>query len=136
MYVTFPVSQREFLRAQQAGQSVDITGIKVTLRFADGSAYKYPGKINFVDVTVDRATDTVLARAVFPESRLALIDGQLVRVALESGTAEEKIVIPQAALISDQEGVYVFIVERRQGGGPQGQDRAARAEPASSSSRA
>jgi membrane fusion protein (multidrug efflux system) len=110
MYVTFPVSQREFLQAQQAGHSVDVTGVKVQLYFADGSAYKHPGKINFIDVTVDRATDTVLARAAFPNPDFALIDGQLVRVGLESGTAEEKIVIPQAALISDQEGVYVFIV--------------------------
>ena len=109
MYVTFPVSQREFLRAQQTGKSIDVTGIKVSLLFADGSAYKQPGKINFIDVTVDRATDTVLARASFPNPDFALIDGQLVRVALEGGTAEEKIVIPQAALISDQEGVYVFI---------------------------
>ena len=109
MYVTFPVSQREFQRIQSAGKSLDVTAIKPTLLFADGSAYKYPGKINFVDVTVDRATDTVLARASFPNPDFALIDGQLVRVALESGTTEEKIVIPQAALISDQEGVYVFI---------------------------
>jgi membrane fusion protein (multidrug efflux system) len=109
MYVTFPVSQREFLRAQEAGQSVDITGIKVALRFADGSSYKYPGKINFIDVTVDRATDTVLARAAFPNPDFALVDGQLVRVGLEAGKPDEKIVIPQAALISDQEGVYVFI---------------------------
>jgi membrane fusion protein (multidrug efflux system) len=35
----------------------------------------------------------------------------LVRVALESEKTEEKIVIPQAALISDQEGVYVFVVD-------------------------
>lgn len=111
MYVVFPVSQRDFLRAQQAGHSVDITGIKVVLRFADGSAYKHPGKINFVDVTVDRSTDTVLARASFPNPDFVLIDGQLVRVELESGTPEEKIVIPQAALISDQEGVYVFVVD-------------------------
>jgi membrane fusion protein, multidrug efflux system len=110
MYVTFPVSQREFLRAQQAGQSIDVTGIKAALRYADGSPYKYPGKINFVDVSVDRATDTVLARATFPNPDFGLTDGQLVRVALEGGTSEEKIVIPQAALISDQEGVYVFIV--------------------------
>lgn len=109
MYVTFPVSQREFLRAQQAGKNIDITGIKASLLFADGSPYKYPGKINFVDVTVDRSTDTVLARASFPNPDFALIDGQLVRVALEGGAPEEKIVIPQAALISDQEGVYVFI---------------------------
>ncbi len=127
MYVTFPVSQREFLRTQQAGHSIDITGIKATLRYADGSAYKHPGKINFVDVSVDRATDTVLARASFPNPEAGLIDGQLVSVVLESGTAEQKIVIPQAALISDQEGIYVFIVSdgkaavrRVKTGGPSG----------------
>jgi membrane fusion protein (multidrug efflux system) len=111
MYVTFPVSQREFLRAQQQGHSVDVTGIKAQLRFADGSLYKHPGQINFVDVTVDRSTDTVLVRAAFPNPDYALVDGQLVRVALESGTPDEKVVIPQAALISDQEGIYVFIVD-------------------------
>ena len=42
MYVTFPVSQREFLRAQQAGTKIDITGIKVTLLFADGSVVQAP----------------------------------------------------------------------------------------------
>jgi membrane fusion protein (multidrug efflux system) len=111
MYVTFPVSQREFLRAQEAGRSVDVTGIKAQLRFADGRAYAEPGRINFIDVTVDRTTDTVLARATFPNPNFALIDGQLVRVDLESGKPEEKVVIPQAALIADQEGVYVFIVD-------------------------
>jgi membrane fusion protein, multidrug efflux system len=109
MYVTFPVSQREFLRAQQTEHKEDITGIKVQLHFADGSSYKHPGQINFVDVSVDRATDTVLVRATFPNPDFELVDGQLVRVGLESGTTEEKIVIPQAALISDQEGVYIFV---------------------------
>ncbi|HLN09121.1 MAG TPA: efflux RND transporter periplasmic adaptor subunit [Xanthobacteraceae bacterium] len=111
MYLTFPVSQREFLQAQPAGHSVDVTGIKAQLRFADGTLYKHPGQINFVDVTVDRSTDTVLMRAAFPNPDHALIDGQLVRVALEGGTPEEKVVIPQPALIADQEGVYVFVVD-------------------------
>jgi membrane fusion protein (multidrug efflux system) len=111
MYVTFPVSQREFLRAKQTEHKEDITGIKVQLRFSDGSSYKHLGQINFVDVSVDRSTDTVLVRASFPNPDFALVDGQLVRVALESATPEEKIVIPQAALISDQEGVYVFIAQ-------------------------
>ena len=60
MYVTFPVSQREFLRAQERNKEVDVTGIKVRLRFADGRTYKQEGTVNFVDVQVDRATDTVL----------------------------------------------------------------------------
>jgi membrane fusion protein, multidrug efflux system len=109
MYVSFPVSQREFLRAQQAQHKEDITGIKVQLRFADGSSYKQLGQINFVNVSVDRSTDTVSVRAGFPNPDFALVDGQLVRVGLEVGAPEEKIVIPQAALISDQQGVYVFV---------------------------
>jgi membrane fusion protein (multidrug efflux system) len=111
MYVTFPVSQREFLRAQEAGRKVDIKDIKVRLRFADGSLYDQPGSVNFINVTVDRTTDTVLVRASVPNPKGALIDGQLVRVNLEAGTPEEKVVVPQAALIADQGGVYVFAVE-------------------------
>jgi membrane fusion protein (multidrug efflux system) len=111
MYVTFPVSQREFLRAQETNTLVDLTKVKVRLHFSDGSTYGHEGTVNFVDVTVDQATDTVLARADFPNPDRGLIDGQLVRVVLASASPEEKIVIPQAALIADQEGVYVFVVE-------------------------
>jgi membrane fusion protein (multidrug efflux system) len=112
MHVTFPVSQREFLRFQEAGHGMDTSHLKVRLRFADGASYNHIGHINFVDVTVDRSTDTVLVRATFPNPSGGLIDGQLVRVDTESGTPEEKVLIPQAALISDQEGVYVFVVEQ------------------------
>src|ERR1700738_2531225 len=111
MYVTFPVSQRDFLRTQQAGYEVNVNAIKARLRFADGRTYEQTGQINFVDVTVDRATDTVLVRATFPNPAKGLTDGQLVRVTLESGTPPEMVVVPQSALIADQEGVYVFVVE-------------------------
>jgi membrane fusion protein (multidrug efflux system) len=40
-----------------------------------------------------------------------LIDGQLVRVNINTGAPQAKIVIPQAALIADQQGPYVFAVE-------------------------
>ena len=109
MYVSFPVSQREFLRAREVGHKVDVTDVKAFLRFADGSSYKPIGRINFVDVSVDRSTDTVSVRATFPNPDSVLVDGQFARVGLEIGTPEEKIVIPQAALISDQAGVYVFV---------------------------
>jgi membrane fusion protein (multidrug efflux system) len=111
MYVTLPVSQRDFLRAQQVGYQIDFNAIKAKLRFADGRTYDQIGRLNFVDVTVDRATDTVLVRATFPNPASGLTDGQLVRVTLESGTPKEMVVVPQSALIADQEGVYVFVVE-------------------------
>jgi membrane fusion protein, multidrug efflux system len=111
MYVLFPVSQRDIMRARDASRSVDIEGIKVRLRFADGSSYDQIGKINFVDVTVDRATDTVQVRAAFANPSGALIDGQLVSVNLEAAAPQEQVVVPQAALVTDQKGVYVFVVD-------------------------
>ena len=111
MYVTFPVSEREFLKTQEEARRANVDSIKVHIRFADGHTYPSVGTINFVDVTVNRATDTVLVRATMPNPSGALIDGQLVRVVLEGGTPEEQVVVPQAALIADQGGIYVFVVE-------------------------
>ncbi len=112
MYVTFPVSQREFLGIER-NEERKAAGDQLTVRvrFSDGSVYPETGKINFVDVSVNRATDTVTVRATLPNPKGALIDGQLVRVAVESAKPEEKIVIPQSALILDQQGVYVFAVD-------------------------
>lgn len=111
MYVTFPVSQREFLRLQKVGQQLDVTKLKANLRFADLSKYDQEGTVNFVDVTVNRTTDTVLVRASFPNPKGVLVDGQLVHVSIEAGKPVEKVVIPQSSLIADQEGTYVFIVD-------------------------
>src|SRR5262249_10827570 len=111
MYVVFPVSQREFLEVRQRETKLDRSRFEVTVRFSDGSVYGEKGRINFVDVTVDKATDTVLVRATLPNPDGILIDGQLVRVNIDTGAPQEKIVIPQAALIADQQGPYVFAVE-------------------------
>jgi membrane fusion protein, multidrug efflux system len=110
MYVTFPVSQADVLAAEKRGQT-DIKNINVKVRFSDGSFYDQVGEINFVDVTVDRSTDSVIVRATIANPKGLLIDSQLVRVLLESGTPTEKLVIPQAALIADQQGSYVFVVD-------------------------
>ncbi len=113
IHVAFPVSQREFLRVKDEEQEGETKreSIKVALHFSNGQAYDKLGTINFVDVTVDRKTDTMLVRATFPNPDGFLVDGQLVRVNLESGKPEEKVIVPQAALIADQGGVYVFVVE-------------------------
>ncbi|SFK35158.1 efflux RND transporter periplasmic adaptor subunit [Methylocapsa palsarum] len=111
MYVTIPVSQREFLQLEGEKRRAASSALTVLLRFSDGSAYEFPGKINFIDVSVNKATDSVLVRATVPNPRGRLIDGQLVKVSIEGNAPAEKILVPQASLIADQQGVYVFIVE-------------------------
>ena len=109
MYVTFPVSQRTFLTLEKERQTLH-AALAVRLRFPDNSIYDQIGKINYIDVTVDRATDTVTVRAAIPNPKGVLIDGQLVRVSVEAEKPVEKVLVPQAALIVDQKGTYVFTI--------------------------
>lgn len=111
MYVSFPVSQREFLQVHRDVDQAGRKDLAIKIRFSDGSLYDQTGHINFVNVTVDRATDTVLVRATMPNPDGALIDGQLVRVSVESAKPQEKVLVPQTALLADQQGIYVFTVQ-------------------------
>lgn len=111
MYVTFPVSQREFLALKTNRLPADGSAPLVNLKFSDGSTYDQKGRVDFVDVSVERSTDTVLVRATLPNPAGKLLDGTLVRVGVQAPQSEEKVLVPQSALIADQQGSYVFAVE-------------------------
>lgn len=114
MYVTFPVSQRTLLdirrERQQRGQ--EARPERVRLVFADGSLYPEAGEIDFVDVTVAQGTDTVTVRARIANPARLLTDGQFVSVRVEDRDPEKRIVVPQAALMLDQQGAFVFVAEQ------------------------
>lgn len=110
IYVIFPVSQTQYLDVQRK-EEVDPASLVVRLRFADGSVYDHTGTINFVDVTVDKTTDTITIRATFPNPKGLLIDGAYVQVSVEAGKPQDELVVPQSALLIDQEGPYVFVAQ-------------------------
>ena len=60
---------------------------------------------------VDRTTDTVLVRATVPNPNGTLVDGQFVNVQVQGDKPEEKIVIPQSALLADQGGTFVMVAD-------------------------
>jgi membrane fusion protein (multidrug efflux system) len=111
IYAVFPVSQRDFLEFQKAGAKLNTDTLVVRITFSDGSMYPLEGKINFVDVKVDRTTDTVLVRASFPNPKGVLVDGQFVNVQVQGDKPEEKVVIPQSSLMADQGGTYVLVAD-------------------------
>jgi membrane fusion protein (multidrug efflux system) len=111
IYVTFPIAQRivtEYRRKNPEPRATDKIAVK--LQLADGSEYDHVGKIDFVDVEVDRGTDTVLVRAKFDNPSGVLVDGQFVNVAIELGENQMAISVPQTAIQLDQAGAYVFVV--------------------------
>ncbi|HYN77000.1 MAG TPA: efflux RND transporter periplasmic adaptor subunit, partial [Lamprocystis sp. (in: g-proteobacteria)] len=110
--VQFPVTQRELLEARQAikDQGGDPGKVVVHARLSDDSLYDQRGRLDFIDVTTDRGTDTVTLRAQFPNPDGYLIDGQYVGVLVQDETPTLAILVPQAALQIDQQGSFVLIV--------------------------
>ncbi len=108
MYVTFPVPQRVLLAVRKAGRGPD--SVTVELRLGDGSVYGEEGTIKFVDVQTTASTDSVTVRASIPNPKRFLVDQQLVNVRVIRKARESKLVIPQAALVLDQQGAYVLAV--------------------------
>jgi membrane fusion protein (multidrug efflux system) len=106
IWVRFGISEAEYSRLRGAKE------LQVKVELADGSAYPQPGKVNFAGSSVDAGTGTVQMRAELPNARLALLPGQYVRVHLIAGT-QEAIVVPQTAVMQNEGGRYVWIVENQ-----------------------
>jgi membrane fusion protein (multidrug efflux system) len=80
------------------------------LRLPDGSLYEHTGAFDFIDNKVDEKTGTVTVRAEFPNPEQLLLPGQFVTVVIERRDAVDRVLIPQAAVLTDQGGAYVLLV--------------------------
>lgn len=113
IYVTFAVAQRILTELQQraiaTGKQADAI---VRIRLPDGSLYKHPGKIDFIDVQAAQGTDTVTVRASVPNPDRLLVDGQSVNITAERADPEIALVIPQNAIQIDQAGRFVLVVDK------------------------
>lgn len=111
MYVTFPVTQRQLLSFREGAAGGDTSTIAVRVRLADGTFYDQVGTIDFVDVEVDAGTDSITVRAVLPNPNSLLIDQQLVTAVVETAAPQTALLVPQQAVLSDQGGRYVLVVD-------------------------
>ena len=82
------------------------------LRLSDGTDYKLPGAFNYLSPDVNQSTDTITARAQFPNPNGVLLPGQFVTVVIRPKQTERSIVVPQVAVQRDSEGYFVLVVDR------------------------
>jgi len=108
--ISFPVTQRQLLNFRRNAGADAAEQIKVRVRLPDGTMLDSTGRFEFIDVTTNRATDSVLVQAMIPNPQKYLLDGQAVTVVVEEGKPEQAIVIPQSALQIDQASSFVLVV--------------------------
>lgn len=84
----------------------------VRLILADETEYPLSGKINFSASQIDPALGTQQLRAEFQNPDKTLLPGQFVRVRLTTGKRDGVFLIPQTAVLTGQQGKFVFVAEK------------------------
>lgn len=109
IYATFPIPQTVLMDIQNSQH--DIEDVTIRLFLADGSVYPMNGTFKYVGVQATASTDSVLVRATVPNPDGVLLDRQLVNVELVSDRENMVLTVPQQALLVDQQGAYVMVVD-------------------------
>ncbi|HWZ57711.1 MAG TPA: efflux RND transporter periplasmic adaptor subunit [Gemmatimonadaceae bacterium] len=86
----------------------DVTGVSTA---ATPAGPGIDGTLTFINNAVDTATGTVLLKATFPNQSSTLWPGEFVSANLHLYTQQNALVVPAAAIMTGQQGVYVFVVD-------------------------
>lgn len=77
----------------------------------DETATPQTGVLTFVDNSVDPTTGTIKLKGTFTNADRKLWPGQFVRVTLRLTTMRNSLVVPNQAVQTGQEGLYVYVVK-------------------------
>jgi membrane fusion protein, multidrug efflux system len=123
MYVNFPVAVRTGLELRDKYvPKGGFDAVVIRLRLPSGKIYKEVGHLDYVSPTIDQNTDTITLRGVIPNPVLIaakpgqptlreLTDQEFVTVLLEGVQPVSVLGIPRTAVLSDQQGDYVYVVD-------------------------
>jgi multidrug efflux system membrane fusion protein len=78
---------------------------------APGGGDPSEGALSFVDNAVDTATGTILLKGRFPNDDGALWPGGFVNIRLQLYVEPDALVVPAAAVVSGQQGSFVFVIQ-------------------------
>jgi membrane fusion protein (multidrug efflux system) len=117
--VVFAIPERDYVtimkllagRKGSAGaESYDLFSPQLLL--PDGTAYDRPGRIEFINNQIDPSTGTVAVRASFDNPGNVLLPGQYASVTVQVGRSQALPSVPQAAVLQDDQGSYVYLVDK------------------------
>jgi len=111
IYVTFAVPEGELPRINAARAAGPV---KVEVAPTAEEATRLTGELTFVDNAVDMTTGTIRLKATFPNRDRRLWPGQFVKVTVTTGVTEDAIVVPPEAVLTGQDGSYVYVVKEDQ----------------------
>jgi RND family efflux transporter MFP subunit len=115
IWLTFNVSEGDgmtYKRLVQRGEikSARDNAVGVEGQLMDEKTWTLKGMIDFVDNQYDRSSGTIRVRAAFPNPDLFITPGQFGRVRVPMSQMRPTILVPDAAVVTDQSVKVLFTV--------------------------
>jgi RND family efflux transporter MFP subunit len=115
IYVYFEGDESAYLRYSHLARSGERPSSRtaanpVKIGLSDEEGFPHSGRMDFVDNRLDQATGTIRARAVVPNRDRLFTPGMFARVRLIGTGMRRVIVIPEAAVSTDQDRKFVFVL--------------------------
>ncbi len=115
IWLTFNVSEGDGMTYKRLVQKGEIRSardntVKVEGQLMDEKTWTLKGMIDFVDNQYDRSSGTIRVRAAFPNPDLFITPGQFGRVRVPMSQLRPTILVPDAAVVTDQSVKVLFTV--------------------------
>src|SRR5882757_1265870 len=115
IYVNFNVNEQDVLRiredARRRGMTVnEIRQLPIEIGLQTETGYPHKGKLDYVSPSINQSTGTLAVRGILPNPDRVLLPGFFVRVRVPYDEQKDALLVPDAALGSDQAGRYVLVV--------------------------
>ncbi len=115
IYFEFTFDEASYLRYERlAKDGGDVAsrggGVKVALKLIDEKGFPHEGHMDFVNNVINTSTGTILARAVFKNPKGVLTPGMFGRLRVPASSPHEALLVPDAAVGSEQTEKYLLLV--------------------------
>lgn len=111
IWVRFSLSDNEL--AQLGGPLTQANVKEVRLILPSGEEYAKKGQMNFAASSIDPELGTQQLRAVFENADKRLLPGQFVRIHVVTGKKDGVFVVPQTAVITNDQGKFVYVANAK-----------------------
>jgi RND family efflux transporter MFP subunit len=115
IYVNFNVNEQDVLRvraeARRRGITVDeLRRLPVEIGLQTETGYPHKGTLDYISPQINQSTGTLAVRGILNNPDRLLLPGYFVRVRVPFDEKADALLVPDAALGSDQGGRYVLVV--------------------------
>lgn len=109
IWLNFDMSEADYA-AFQRDRSKGALANTVDVAVGDGGSYTLQGTLDFLDNSINRASGTIHARATLHNPASALTPGSFGRVRLAVSAPANALLVPDAAVLTDQGDHAVYVV--------------------------